>query len=603
MNNLGSILSGLAKCSNHLLCLGSFLFLPFFIILGVNGGWNGRLRSSEAVVGPNIAIPTTRVEEDGDVRVIQEKTGEKKKKKKKRVKKSETSFAMLMRRYKRATTFSGPKEKRLAWRLLFGKKRFAAAAVSRTSSVGEINGARLLMEAGKSVGVSRVRTSTKNSYDSGLPWMWPGFIRFVTTRDSSTSISATVDEPREWGLHGMSSSNLVDVLVQFQSYLVMEGLTHSQAKNQWLKTYDRFSTPGPDINSSVISDSVWKHQWVRDSRSVPRVSVDLLRGEARRGVDSSERQQLAAGFAILWQVRQRHIQNDNWNSQDARFYALCYIAIALMFNFGWRPGQVVWTGNASHLIRRRALVFLLFSGVMLNADQSFSKWFQSQVKEKGLSATLMEIKEACFVVQSTKTTGKDKKKKKTVKKMETAVVGRGSQLEVMLLEDISTAFGSMPGDAEEGLCVITMKGDGGGRGGLQTPGKSFLAKGMISKNQGACASDDGVKVVRCKDTQAVIKSACDSLGLENQSFTHRSLRKNYASGMDDRARAYAEFMSKHTTGAGQWAEGSDAISKHYITSDTQGLLSMLGDELSPDEHAASDLAAMKKQVFLKKVSA
>ena len=211
-----------------------------------------------------------------------------------------------------------------------------------------------------------------------------------------------------------------------------------------------------------------------------------------------------------------------------------------------------------------------------------------------------------LVMESSRIAGNGvfQKKKKTVKKMETAVVGRGSQLEVMLLEDISTAFGSMPGDAEEGLCVITMNGDGGGRGGLQkTPGKSFLAKGMISKNQGACASDDGVKVVRCKDTQAVIKSACDSLGVEHQSFTHRSLRKNYASGMDDRARAYAEFMSKHTTGAGQWAEGSDAISRHYITSDTQGLLSMLGDELSPDEHAASDLAAMKKQVFLKKVSA
>ena len=57
--------------------------------------------------------------------------------------------------------------------------------------------------------------------------------------------------------------------------------------------------------------------------------------------------------------------------------------------------------------RRRTLVFHLISGVMLKADESFSRWFRIQVIEKGLPATLMDIKEACFVVLSPKTTGKD----------------------------------------------------------------------------------------------------------------------------------------------------------------------------------------------------
>ena len=324
-----------------------------------------------------------------------------------------------------------------------------------------------------------------------------------------------------------------------------------------------------------------------------------MQGEAILPTDPSSRQQLAAGFAVLWEIRQQHLLKESCDSQEARVYALCYIGVALMYNFGWRPGQVVWTGNASHLVRRRALVFLLVSGVMLKADMSFFRWFQAHVREKGLPATLMDVKEACFVILSSKTTGKDKKKK-TVKKIETAVVGRGSNLEIMLLDDLVTVYGSMVGDAEEGLCVITSSG---GSGGLQTPaGKSFLAKGMISKTQGACKSDPGVKVVCSKDTRAVIKKACDNLGIANQAFTHRSLRKNFASGMNDRARAYAEFMSKHTTGAGQWAEGSEVIKKHYITSDTQGMLSMLSDVVSPEEHAASDLASMRKQVFLKDVS-
>ena len=189
------------------------------------------------------------------------------------------------------------------------------------------------------------------------------------------------------------------------------------------------------------------------------------------------------------------------------------------------------------------------------------------------------------------------KKKKTVNKIETAVVGRNSRLEIMLPEDVGTVYGSMAGDAEEGLCVITS----GGSGGLQTPGKSFLAKGMISKTQGACRSDPGVKVIGSKDTRAATKEACDALGIAR--LPHRSLRKNYASGMNDRARAYyAEFMSKHTTGAGQWAEGSEVIQKHDITSDTQGMLSMLSDTMSPEEHEASNLATMRKQVFLKDVS-
>ena len=170
------------------------------------------------------------------------------------------------------------------------------------------------------------------------------------------------------------------------------------------------------------------------------------------------------------------------------------------------------------------------------------------------------------------------KKKKTVNKIETAVVGRNSRLEIMLPEDVGTVYGSMAGDAEEGLCVITS----GGSGGLQTPGKSFLAKGMISKTQGACRSDPGVKVIGSKDTRAAIKEACDALGIAHQAFTHRSLRKNYASGMNDRARAYyAEFISKHTTGAGQWTEGSEVIQKHYIASDTQGMLSCRRRSMRP----------------------
>ena len=92
---------------------------------------------------------------------------------------------------------------------------------------------------------------------------------------------------------------------------------------------------------------------------------------------------------------------------------------------------------------------------MLRVDESFTRWFRAQVKEQGLTATLMDIKEACFVIQSSNTTGKDKKKKKkkkkkTVNKIETAVVGRDSKLEIMFLEDLGTVYGSMDSDAEEG---------------------------------------------------------------------------------------------------------------------------------------------------------
>ena len=89
---------------------------------------------------------------------------------------------------------------------------------------------------------------------------------------------------------------------------------------------------------------------------------------------------------------------------------------------------------------------------MLRVDESFTRWFRAQVKEQGLTVTLMDIKEACFVIQSSNTTGKDKKKK-TVNKIETAVVGRENKLEIMFLEDLGTVYGSMDSDAEEGaLC-------------------------------------------------------------------------------------------------------------------------------------------------------
>ena len=272
----------------------------------------------------------------------------------------ETSSSALQARY---GVFASPGEKDLAWRLFFGGK------CARVLSAGEDNGARLLAEAGKAVGASRVRQSTRKAYESGLPWVWPRFIGYITEDGSTTSsgqvspsfwglhgVSASglvdilVQSPSFWGLHGVSASGLVDILVQFQSFLVMEGLSPAKIKNQWLKTYDRFASPGSGINSLVVSDLVWTHPWVSASRSMPRV----VRSESlNQQLDSSGRQQLAAGFAVLWEVRQLHLRG-NRDSPEARVYALCYIGIALMFNFGWRPGQVVWTGNASHLAQANA---------------------------------------------------------------------------------------------------------------------------------------------------------------------------------------------------------------------------------------------------------
>ena len=136
------------------------------------------------------------------------------------------SLKRLLKRFKRATVFAGPRERKLAWNLLQGGKRVEVL------SVGEENGARLLAEAGKAVGGSRVRQSTRKAYDSGLTWVWPRFIDYVTG-DGSTNgaISPTV-----WGLCGASASDLVDVLVQFQSWMVMEGLPPAKIKHQWLKT-------------------------------------------------------------------------------------------------------------------------------------------------------------------------------------------------------------------------------------------------------------------------------------------------------------------------------------------------------------------------------
>ena len=75
--------------------------------------------------------------------------------------------------------------------------------------------------------------------------------------------------------------------------------------------------------------------------------------------------QLAAGFAVLWEVRQRHLKG-NRDSQEARVYALCYIGIALMFNFGWRPEAGSLDGEC------------VASGAPANAGVPSDKWRDAQ---------------------------------------------------------------------------------------------------------------------------------------------------------------------------------------------------------------------------------
>lgn len=452
---------------------------------------------------------------------------------------------------------------------------------------GQDNANELMAEAEALVDRSRVRDSTKESYAGGLEWAWPEFIAFTSTDGESKGSSKSVD----WGLLDVAREELVSYLVQFQMFLNRKGLTPNQLKSQWNKTYHRFATPGALINMLLVSDEVWGHSWVSAVRNSKAVD---LQGFVS-GMDRSSQLQLAAGFAVLWQVRKDNYKSGPWTDQATLVAALGYIAVALMFNFGWRPGQLVWTGNAAHVIRRGSLVIgLAKDGIMFRADSSYADWFQSQLLEIGLTATLRLIKEAWFVIKSSKTTGSDKKSRTQTNSLVTAKIGRETNLSTMLLEDVATVYGYMSGDANEGLAVST--------GPWPSPSavpKSFIAKGKVSKtNGGEIKSDDGAKVVLSKQTQDMIKTACKALGVVEKPFTHRSLRKHYATGMNEQARAYSDFMAKHTTGAGQWAEGSATIAKHYITSDIQGMLSLLDDDQSAEEHAARNLEEMKQRVFL-----
>jgi hypothetical protein len=480
---------------------------------------------------------------------------------------------------------------RLASRELTSENRKTSSAKRPYSADrGKENAAELMTEAGAAVSHSRVRASTKERYEGGLDWKWPAFITFVSGDGESTDSTDSIT----WGLLNIAREDLVSHLVQFQMYLNRESLSTNQIKLQWSKTFDRFSTPGAAVNVSLVSDDVWRHPWVSAVRNTNAVD---LQGFVS-GLDRASKLQLAAGFAVLWQVRKTHFKQGPYSDQETLLAALGYLAIALMFNFGWRPGQLVWTGNAAHLIRRGSLVFGLTDGsVMFRADASYSVWFQERAGAIGVVATLILIKEAWFVIKSSKTTGSDKRQsKRQVNHLETAKIGRETILSTMLLEDLATVCGFMPGDANEGIAVST--------GPAEPPSPttvplSFIAKGKISqKTGGELKSDKGVAVVVSKTTQTMIKAACNSLGVENKPFTHRLLRKAYATGMNEQARAYADFMAKHTTGGGQWAEGSTTIAKHYITSDIEGMLSLLDDKQSAEEHAAENLVEMKQRIFL-----
>lgn len=200
-----------------------------------------------------------------------------------------------------------------------------------------------------------------------------------------------------------------------------------------------------------------------------------------------------------------------------------------------------------------------------------------------------------LIIKSTKTTGADKKNhKKHPDKLEFGSIEQITGLDMMALGDLAVMYGSWLGYAKEGICVAT--GSSKYEPGEAIP-QSFISKGMISKGDGIIPSDPGVKVITSSQTRAMIKDACKELGVAEAAFTHRSLRKNFATANDDNAKAYATYMAKNTTGGGQWAEGSTTVAEHYITCEVKGMLSLLDDGLTAEEHAARNLEEMKEKVY------
>lgn len=216
----------------------------------------------------------------------------------------------------------------------------------------------LLAQAKASIEPVRVRGTTKAQYASGLPWKFPVFIEYISGNGME---SGTEPPPSVWGLQGVSREQLVLTLVAFQSYLNEEGLTKAQVTNQWSKTYDSFATPDPNINSSVITSEVWEHDWVSAARKITNLPHDLH--NAIDGLDRRAKRQLAGGVAILWEIRKKHFMREGWaGHQHQPANSFGYIAILLMFNFGWRPGQLVWTTTTAHMLRRGHVIFTLHEG-------------------------------------------------------------------------------------------------------------------------------------------------------------------------------------------------------------------------------------------------
>jgi hypothetical protein len=445
------------------------------------------------------------------------------------------------------------------------------------------------LQARASTAVSeRNRPSTRRALEQGGECMWMEYTRAVNCEEDDLPSEATM------GMRDLTVNAIVLQLVQFHIYLVEAGLTTSQINSQWAKTHELFHRVSGTINPSVITPGVWRHPWVTAVRKA--AGSDLT--SAADLPEAPNVAKLAGGFCILLTVREQLFKNVRWADCKTWAAALGYIALALMYNFGWRPGQLVWTGNRAHIIGRRHLVFGIKGGAMMMADETYSSWYQRSILEIGEERTLELVDEAWFIVKSSKTTGDNKKKRSTQPKMETAGIQQRTKIERALLYDVAQTFGHIVGTQREGLIVATGNRD------PQVVRQSFLPRiaDSVDLGKGGARSDVGVKVITSSETRSHIKKACHTLGVAVGNFAHTSLRKAFVTGMDARAKAYADFMSKTTAGPGQWTAGSTVPLSHYIFADIQGLTSLMTDEETAGQYSAESLREMQQLVFLNNAS-